>query len=85
LTQRPIVFAFPDIAEYRQRRGLNLEPYEEWAPGPFVYDLPSLAQRLSTFREGNDPFVDRRFEMLGRFHRYADADSGNRLLNLLAL
>jgi hypothetical protein len=85
LTQRPIIFAFPDIAEYRKRRGLNLEPYEEWAPGPFVYDLQSLGQRLTGFRDGQDPFGDRRSDMLGRFHLYTDDDSSSRLLNLLGL
>ena len=40
LTQRPIIFAFPDIEEYRQRRGLNLAPTPRTAPGS---STPSLS------------------------------------------
>lgn len=85
LISKPIIFAFPDIAEYRSRRGLNLEPYEELVPGPFVSDIDSLSRRLKEFQEGHDDFAGRRDEMTTRFHRYTDAYSAARLLDFLDL
>jgi CDP-glycerol glycerophosphotransferase (TagB/SpsB family) len=85
LTHRPIIFAFPDIAEYRQRRGLNLEPYEDWAPGPIARDCDTLVRLLTEFRAGPDRYATHRSEMLARFHHYRDPGSADRLLDLLGL
>jgi CDP-glycerol glycerophosphotransferase len=83
LTQRPIIFAFPDIDDYRQGRGLNLEPYEDWAPGPIARDGDTLVRLMTDFRAGQDRYVRRRSEMLSKFHAYRDAGSADRLLDLL--
>jgi CDP-glycerol glycerophosphotransferase (TagB/SpsB family) len=85
LVRRPIIFAFPDIEQYRARRGLNLEPYECWAPGPFAHDVQSLVYHLTTFTNGMDEYAPQREEMLHTFHRYTDASSTDRLLDLLGL
>jgi CDP-glycerol glycerophosphotransferase (TagB/SpsB family) len=85
LTQRPIIFAFPDLEEYRQRRGLNLEPYEDWAPGPIAHDYPSLVTFLRDFSLGSDPYVKRRSDRLRQLHLHDDASSADRLLDLLGL
>lgn len=85
LLQRPLVFAFPDLDEYRLFRGVNLEPYEDWVPGPVVTDVTSFAERLADCRSGDDVYGDQRRLMLRRFHRYADAGSAHRLLDLLDL
>lgn len=85
LVRRPIIFAFPDIEQYRARRGLNLEPYERWAPGPFAHDVQSLVYHLTTFANGMDDYAPQREKMLHNFHRYTDASSTDRLLDLLGL
>jgi CDP-glycerol glycerophosphotransferase len=85
LVGRPIIFAFPDIEQYRSRRGLNLEPYERWAPGPFAHDVQSLVHHLTTFTNDRDEYAQQREEMLHNFHRYTDASSTDRLLDLLGL
>jgi hypothetical protein len=85
LTLRPIIFAFPDIEEYRKRRGLNLEPYEDWAPGPIARDCDTLVRLMTEIRAGQDRYARHRSEMLTRFHHYRDARSADRLLDLLGL
>jgi CDP-glycerol glycerophosphotransferase len=85
LTQRPIIFAFPDIEEYRRQRGLNLEPYEDWAPGPITHNCGSLVQHMSDFSRGSDIYTARRSHALERFHLHHDAGSADRLLDLLRL
>lgn len=85
LTQRPIVFAFPDVDAYRSSRGINLEPYEEWVPGPMAMDVESLLAHLVSFTTGTDDYEARRGEMLRRFQRFTDAHSADRLLDAVNL
>jgi hypothetical protein len=85
LTERPIVFAFPDLEEYARNRGLNLEPYKDWVPGPLVTDVEALADQLGRVTRGDDPYREQRHAARLRFHRHHDARSTERLLDLLGL
>ncbi len=84
LLDRPIVFAFPDIDVYRGRRGINIEPYEEWVPGPLVGTVDALAQALKSAEVGDDSTPERR-RALRRFHVHRDADSAARLLDVVGI
>jgi hypothetical protein len=85
LRDRPIIFAFPDLVQYRSNRGINLEPYEDWVPGPIVSDVGSLADHLARSATGCDDYVEQRQVMCRRLHRYTDAASSDRLLDALGL
>ena len=83
LTERPFVCAFPDLEEYRQRRGFNLEPYEDWMPGPVEKSVRSLAARLAA-PETNEARADRE-ALVRRLHRHTDPGSSQRLLDMLGI
>lgn len=85
LADRPVLFVFPDIDEYRQNRGLQLEPYEAWVPGPLLRTGAQLVEQLEQLQAGTDLFVARRQEAKQRLHRYTDAGSTSRLLDALGL
>jgi CDP-glycerol glycerophosphotransferase len=85
LLDKPMVFAFPDVEEYRQGRGINLEPFEDWVPGPFVRTADDLITALQDVVEGRDPMREERGRARRRFHRYTDDQSAARLLDGLAL
>jgi CDP-glycerol glycerophosphotransferase len=87
LTGKPLIFAFPDLDEYRTSRGLNLEPYEDWVPGPVVGDVEALAAEMARLSLGDDSddYRDQREAARRRFHRYTDAGSTERVLGLLGL
>jgi len=85
LRDRPMVFAFPDLVQYRSTRGFNLEPYEDWVPGPIVSDVVTLARHLARSASGRDDYVEQRQVMCRRLHRYADTASSDRLLDALGL
>ena len=85
LLDRPLVFAFPDVDEYRSGRGLNLEPYEDWVPGPFARDMDSLLQALAELLDGHDPMSDERGRARARFHQHHDDQSAARLLDGLGI
>jgi CDP-glycerol glycerophosphotransferase len=85
LNDRPIIFFFPDLEAYRRTRGLSLEPYEDWVPGPLIKSLQELLRELQTISDGNDPHADERRSARRRFHHYADGRSTDRVLDALGL
>lgn len=85
LLNRPMICHFPDIDDYRRERGLNLEPYELWFPGPVVRTYRELAQEIMSVVRGRDMYEQRRDNMRGRLHKYHDAGSTRRLLTSVGL
>jgi hypothetical protein len=85
LVDKPLIFAFPDLDQYRADRGLNLEPYEDWVPGPLVADVVELVEQLSRVAAGEDHYAERRRRTLRSFHHFRDDGSAARLLDLLDL
>lgn len=84
LTEKPMLFAFPDLDQYRERRGFNLEPYADWVPGPVVADVESSAEALVRLPDDQDA-RRQRLEMKRRLHVHHDGASAERLLDLLHL
>jgi CDP-glycerol glycerophosphotransferase (TagB/SpsB family) len=85
LLDKPLIFAFPDIENYRQGRGLNLEPYEHWIPGPLTHTIDELATALSHLTTGHDPHAAERHQARLRFHHHTDDHATTRLLNILGI
>ncbi len=81
LLDKPILFAFPDIEDYRDGRGLNLEPFEHWVPGPFARTTDELLQAMADVVDGRDPMAEERRRARLRFHQFADSRSAARLLD----
>jgi CDP-glycerol glycerophosphotransferase len=85
LLDRPMIFAFPDLDAYRRTRGLHLEPYDEWIPGPLVADGAGLLAELDRLVAGEDRYVRDRRQALVRLHAHHDAGSTRRLLDAIGL
>ncbi len=85
LLDKPLIFAFPDIENYRSGRGLNLEPYEHWVPGPFTATMDELLAALGDLIDGRDPMAEERGRARLRFHYYRDHRSTERLLDGLGI
>lgn len=79
LLRRPVVFAFPDIDQYRRFRGISLEPYESWIPGPLTRSVDALMDALGALLDGRDEFQAARNEALLRMHRFRDDRSAVRV------
>jgi hypothetical protein len=85
LLGRPLICCFPDLDEYRRTRGINLEPYESWFPGPFVTDADDLLQELERVASGADPYAERREWVTRALHLHRDGKASSRLLDALGL
>ena len=81
LLDKPLIFAFPDVADYRSDRGLNLEPYEAWVPGPFATTVDEFLAAVRDVVEGRDPAAEERRRARVRFHQYRDGATTGRLLD----
>ncbi len=55
--RRPVLFYFPDMKEYGKTRRFQLEPIEEWLPGPLCTSTKELMEELRQLvsREGGFP------------------------------
>jgi CDP-glycerol glycerophosphotransferase (TagB/SpsB family) len=85
LADKPLICAFPDAEEYRRSRGIHLEPYEVWIPGPLVTGPTELREEMERVAAGQDPFRAARRRMRVRLHKHDDARSTERLLDALGL
>lgn len=85
LLDKPLIYAFPDLDDYRSGRGLNLEPFEDWVPGPLVKDIGELIAAVADVVEHRDPMREERGRARRRLHLFRDAGSTARLLDGLSL
>ena len=85
LLDKPLVFAFPDVQDYRDGRGLTVEPYEQWVPGAFARDMDELLLALADLVDGRDPTAHERRLARLRFHQHHDDRSAARLLDGVGL
>ncbi|NMO92977.1 CDP-glycerol glycerophosphotransferase family protein [Actinomycetospora sp. TBRC 11914] len=83
LLDRPQVFAFPDLDEYRATRGFVLEPYEAWLPGPVTRTVEELADAVGELAAGRDPHAAARRDARRRLHRFTDDGAATRLVDLV--
>jgi hypothetical protein len=60
LLDKPVIGFCPDIEKYRSSRGLALEPYESWFPGPVVTRREHLFDEVSDALAGKDRDAQRR-------------------------
>ena len=79
LLDKPIIFAPVDIESYQEARGLPIESYKDWVPGPLVFSQDDLEKVLCDILSKNDPFKSKRIEMKNLAHRYKDDKSSERI------
>jgi CDP-glycerol glycerophosphotransferase len=84
LTQRPIIFAISDLAEYSETRGHYFEPLEAHLPGPMATDGVELEGCLRELLGPRDPWGERRLAALRVHHAHADGNAARRLARLLS-
>ncbi|QTN32192.1 CDP-glycerol glycerophosphotransferase family protein [Akkermansiaceae bacterium] len=85
LLDRPIIHAFPDLAEYKDSRGFTVEPVEDHLAGPVVSDQAGLLAALGELLDGADPDATRRDRMRQLSHAHTDGKAVGRLLRELGI
>jgi len=82
LIDNPIVYTIRDVDEYSTKHGLMTEPFDAWAPGETVRDYKGLKAAISEALFGEDRYKGKREQMRRIMHKYNDAESTRRVLDL---
>ncbi|MCR2806713.1 CDP-glycerol glycerophosphotransferase family protein [Paenibacillus soyae] len=82
LTDKPIILTPLDLEDYRETRGLMMEPYDAWMPGEIAVEYKQFQQAVFASLYGEDRFVKDRERLRRITHTYADGNSSERVLAL---
>ena len=82
LIDKPIVLTPTDLEAYAETRGLMMEPYDAWMPGEIALDYEHLKIAISGALYGEDRYKKDRERLRRITHKYADAKSTERVLNV---
>lgn len=72
---KPIVFVNIDIEEYREERGISLEPYDFWTAGPKVQTQDGLEKELLKSLLDESYYKQKREELRDVFYEFKDSNS----------
>jgi len=79
LTEKPVVFFVPDLADYLQHSRSFYFDFDEVMPGPKPKNVNELEAALrSVIDNGKGEWQDKYQEVLDRFHTYRDARGSER-------
>ena len=71
----PIIFTPIDLDEYKKDRGMLLEPYEHWTPGPKCITQESLQREINEILLHPNSYREERKEILNKTHKYFNCNS----------
>lgn len=83
LLDKPMIFTPTDYSDYEENRGFLLSPYEEWTPGPKVFDQQSLKEEIVKSLGDKSYYEKERKQVRERIHEYQDANSSQRVWDLI--
>jgi len=83
LIDKPIIFVYMDLKKYEEKRGLLLNPYELWMPGPKCVSQENLQNEIKKSLEDNTYFNEERKFLKEIFHRYHDGLSTDRVIEFI--
>jgi CDP-glycerol glycerophosphotransferase (TagB/SpsB family) len=82
LLDRPIIFTPIDLDYYIKSRGLLLEPYNFWTPGPKALTQKELQNEILHSLK-KDEYIEERNKLKDAIHYYQDGESSRRVWNLI--
>lgn len=83
LLDRPVLFAAPDVDEYRSRRGFMLEPYDLWTPGPKIHSSTQLECELTRCLTDANYYRAERNWVTSVVHQFKDGHSSERVWRVI--
>lgn len=83
LLDRPMIFVPVDLVEYENTRGLLLEPYDRWTPGPKVFEQACLEEQILKSLADHKHYKVEREYLSDLVHFYKDSKSSERLWGVI--
>lgn len=86
LLNRPVMFIPYDLEEYENNRGLIIDNYDFWTPGPKISTFKEFIQHTNNFIVGqSDSYDSARIELNKVLNSHQTCDSTSRFLHLLKI
>lgn len=82
LLDKPILFTPSDLDQYSVSRGLLIEDYNFWTPGPKVNTMEDFL-KYSMILVTEDGYSTQRKQLCNEIHRYKDSNSTKRLIEFI--
>ena len=79
LLDRPMIFAPVDLESYQKERGFLVESFDDWTPGPKVFDQKALQNEIKKSLADESYYSEQREMMRNLQHRYKDGESSRRM------
>jgi len=84
LLDRPIYFFPYDIEDYTKYRGLIVDDYDYWTPGPKIFSFAKFTEEVQKYLSGvSDGYEQIRNEMTKIVHSHQTEDSTSIILQIL--
>ncbi|MBN1069566.1 tetratricopeptide repeat protein [Clostridium botulinum] len=80
---KPIIFVNTDIDEYRNQRGIALEPYDFWTAGPKVQSQERLQEEIINYQVNPIYYKNKREELIPLFFSTVDTNSVDRVWTMI--
>ncbi|EMA6341837.1 CDP-glycerol glycerophosphotransferase family protein [Bacillus cytotoxicus] len=84
LLDKPIIFTPTDVEEYYEDRGFLLSAYEDWTPGPKVFNQQDLQNEIISYNTNTIYYQEIRKQISQKIHTYQDANSSKRTWEFIA-
>ncbi|MCI1858746.1 MAG: CDP-glycerol glycerophosphotransferase family protein [Sporolactobacillus sp.] len=82
LLDRPIIFCPNDLKEYQRNRGLLLQPYDFWTPGPKAFNTADLKKEITHCLEDTHYYAFERKLICNLVHQFKDGHASERVINV---
>lgn len=79
LLNRPILFVPTDLEAYQSNRGMLLQPYDFWAPGPQALTQQQLQLAIAEFLSNPRYYEEQRNTILDLTHKHKDNLASRRI------
>lgn len=79
LLNRPILFVPTDLEAYQTNRGMLLQPYDFWAPGPQAFTQHQLQLAIADFLSNPRHYEEQRNMILNLTHKHKDNLASRRI------
>lgn len=82
---RPLIYTLDDYDAYNQSRGLFPQDAINYMPGYHVYNIKELKKSIEEISSNLDRYMQKRMEILPKYHKYLDGMSSSRVLDVLGI
>ena len=83
LTKKMIGLVIPDLNEYEKHVPFCFGDYKKYIEGDYLYTFDDVVKFIINVEKNNDEKIDRRIELMKKYHKYIDGNSSKRIVDII--